>query len=555
MFCDRDISFRDTLFDLYISFKFVFSGNTLPNYTLVNYVESNMYIKGLYSLEDYKNSDEYNSNLIGRILNSLEYRDGKEILLISAEADPIFTENTLLKLLKAIDNNKSIEVDFNANDCILYVGEKKYLFTDEFKILEKEIVYYVDKLKKIIGEDFFGFISNLYKKSLVNSEIEWPSFQQINFYKENGFQLEFDYNSKDLLNVYLNYWGSKILIDIVDIAYIPYEEIVKITGLTKYELLIDKSVVNFDINQNIIDAYSLDLEVITQYSNVDDVDNILNKIMIGKTELKLGEKDLVAFVKDGVFKEIIQFENVISSNVLVEFDYVLIIAKKNKDGNHAKISLSKISSLLDTLLNCNGKIKRFYRPIKSPLVKMLDQFDYKLKPIISVNEEEIAILKAFLRNVESDFSSKKKDPKMFFAKDLNNKLYGYSTCCSLCEYKTDILNAFQLKVIEYADNGEKRKLTLYVCANHYFESEGWVIFDVAFQNSEGEYNISFDEWVSIICENNHISPNLLKCKLQIVKKSSYQLFGLDDENEDQNNKIGCFILTPLMAVKWLVENS
>lgn len=558
LFCEKEFEFRYTKFDLKINYYFVLFGEKLPVRKYVHLNDQYQDKYNLYSILNFKDSNFYtNSDIIDRILYNLEYRDGTEILLISAEADPSFTENTLLMLLEAIDKDRRIAVDFNVQDNNLYVGRKTYSFTNEFTISEKKTLYYADRLNRIIGKEFFELICWLYKKNLFNSEIEWSSFQQIKLYKENAFQLEYDHKSKNLLNVYLNYQGSKIKTDVVDITCITYEEIVKITGLTNYELLIDKSVDNFDINQNIIDAYSLDLEVITQYSNLDDVDNILNKIMIGTTELKLGEKDLVAFVKDGQFKEIIQFENVTSSNVLVEFDYILIIAKKNKDGNHTKISLSKISGVLDTLLNCDGKIKQFYRPVKSPLVKMLDQFDYKLKPILSVNEEEIEILKGFLGNVEKDSSGKKKEPKFFFAKDLNNKLYGYSTCCSLCKYKTDILNAFQLKKIEYADNGEKRKLTLYVCANHYYESEGWVIFDLTFQNSEGEYNISFDEWISTICENNYISPNLLKCKLQIVKKSSYQLFGLDDENEEQSNKRVSyrFILTPLMAVKWLVENS
>jgi hypothetical protein len=146
---------------------------------------------------------------------------------------------------------------------------------------------------------------------------------------------------------------------------------------------------------------------------------------------------------------------------------------------------------------------------------------------------------------------------MYYAKDLSNRLYGYSTSCSICDYNTNILNAFMLNEnIKYIDNqGKEYRLALYLCANHYFESESFSIIKVTF----GKEQKSFTDWLETIKSDGFISADYMKCKLCISKKYIYKEFELcneSDENESLVFKTETFdiTLTPLMAIRWYCDN-
>lgn len=541
-------------FDLHINFRIVFYGEELPIIEMASFYQASKAYYEIAHYSDYKHSNCYKNTYINnRILYNLNYRLDDEIYLISAENDDTFTEDTLLNLLKALYKNSKIVAEFDSEKNILEVGEHLYEFEEHFAIRQMESVYYAWLLTGKINDKFFDLICTLYKKTLFSAQTS--PLEKLSYYKNNKFKLSFNHNVTNIIKVskectYANR-TVEIVLDNIDISNIDYEQIVHVTGLTNYKLLIGKAVNDFSLDQNIVDSYNLDLDILKKYANVSDVEQVLEKIFISETNLQLGDEDLIAFVNDGVFKDIVQLRNIASPISREQFDYILIISKKNKSGKHSKIRVAKIGEILDALLESKGKIKQFFKPIDKPLIKMLDQFHYKLKPVTEVNRAEIEILKLLLNKTKDEYK------KIVIAKDLTSKLYGYSTCCSLCNYNTDVLNAFHVKEIHYLDQDIKRTLNLYICGNHYFESEGWIILDVNFQNANGEYDISFSEWLVIIQEKEMMAAHLLKCELQIIKKSSYRIFELADEKEEQSVKKQRyrFVLTPLLAVKWLVDNT
>lgn len=549
--CESD--FRTSLFDLSINFIFILSGKEI-RYSLANYNGARMSSEKIFRCDDYLDSDHYNSMLIGRILYKLNYRNGNEILLLAAENDIAFTEETLIKLLQALIEDKKIPVEFNIEDSSLTVGEKSYNFNENFKISKIEVLYYANNLN--LTENFFEFLCDFYKKHLFSNETELSTLKKIQIYKARGFKFSFNHNPKRTLKVSYPYRNCYLDIE-KELSFedIRYKEIVELTGLTDYKLLVRESIKDFEVIHNILELYDFDLDIVEEYSNSMDTINILSKISIVKTNLKLDDEHLIAFVKNGLFVEIIQFENYKNARNINDFDDIFIIPKLKTDGNPSKIKIASMASLLDKFLEADGKIKGFYSATKKPLLKMLDQFDYRLKPILDVNKPDVEVLKQFLKQINNDYT-KKQQMKMYFAKDLTNKLYGYSTGCSMCDYQTDILNAFDLKEINYHNKENNYKVYLYMCANHYYESEGWLILNIKFQNSVGSYVIEFNEWLEHIKENEYISANLLKCEIQIVKKSRYQLFDLEESSGQENTKETYhFTLTPLLAVYWLTTNS
>lgn len=556
LFIEEKYDFRRTKFDVYIKFNFVVSGQVCVRYHSANIYDEYINNHFGYSKESFLKSAHYKAkaNIFSRILKDLDYRIGNEIFLISAELDDIFTQDTLLKLLKALDKSGSIAVEFDENRKNIFVGGIEYNFYANFKIDKNKILYYSHKLKNKLGEVFFEFIRILYLENLFGKQLsELNTKEKILKYKSKGFIFEYNHSSNNLIDVFYKdtYTYYKVPIEKnINVESLDYEEIVSITGITNYRLLQEKSIEGFIIDRAITDIYDFDISKIIQYANQKDADRILNKILLSNTKLELGDKNLVAFVKDGIFKEIIQLENISYTKILDESDFILIIPKKNRDGKHSKININSMSKMLDTILNAGGKIKQLYTPLQNPIMKMLDQFDFKLKPILKVDHEEIKILIIYLNKAN-------KSEKLLYSKDLNNKLYGYSTNCCLCDYKSNILNAFQLREgIEYIEKGTSYKLSLYICANHYFELEGWIVSDLKFKSKENKYNISFENWMQEIKTQNCIEPNLLKCKIKVIKKSSYRLFELDTEDEIQNTEDDIYemILTPLMAVKWFSEN-
>lgn len=109
--------------------------------------------------------------------------------------------------------------------------------------------------------------------------------------------------------------------------------------------------------------------------------------------------------------------------------------------------------------------------------------------------------------------------------------------------------------IPYNDNsvGKKYKLSLYMCANHYYETESLSIIDVRFGEKE---DIAFGEWLQCLGEHKKIPADYLKCTIHAVKRVVIQTVELyeDDDNYTTAKDQYAVLLTPLMAVKWYIDN-
>ncbi|MFD1908958.1 hypothetical protein ACFSQ7_40755 [Paenibacillus rhizoplanae] len=65
-----------------------------------------------------------------------------------------------------------------------------------------------------------------------------------------------------------------------------------------------------------------------------------------------------------------------------------------------KINIAKVSKFVDGLLATGDTVQRLYKPVKLPIVKMIDQFDFKLKRILTVHQDEIETLRQYLKKID-----------------------------------------------------------------------------------------------------------------------------------------------------------
>lgn len=522
-----------------------------------------------FEISQYREDESWNIRkfLIIDILSSYSYQNGNEIRLLAAQSDSKFDENTLNKLLAAINDDNKIRRAFDAENSILYIGENEYHFTPDFKISKTSILYYAYRNSigtlndEKQGLAFFNFIREIFLNNLFSkNKDEIGIIERIKKYKSLQFFFEYNSQKDNLLNV-TAYNNVYIPIEKdIDVSNIEYNKLVSITGLSNYKLLKGKSFDDFIIGENVIDTYGFDIDKISNFicnlqniqaGEYERISSTLNKTILCYCDFNLGDEDVVAFVKDNIIEEIVLIKNMSLNYNPENYDYIAVIPYKKKDGKPAAVKISRISELLDFMLKTNGAIKNLYKPTKTPIRVMLDQYSAKLKPILPVDKSEFIVLLQYINKITAT-------DKIYFAKDLTNKLYGYSTACCICGYDKNILNAFQIKSdIKYILNNKTYNLSLYLCSNDFFESEGWIISDVKFRDSNRKYTVTFSEWIENIKENQSISTNLLRCEITVVQKTTYSAFSFNNEDEEQMNSVKShkIVLTPLMAVKWYSDNS
>lgn len=507
--------------------------------------------------------------MIIKILSQLPVRNKSEINLLSAENDENFTEETLKKLIDAIESNKHIPRNYDYDNKILTVGQKGYKFDENFELKSINLVYRAsivgsetqndkDRPKGKLLQDLLLciFKNTLFKKTDRNNVLECIKLYK--HYKDasnNLSNLLFSYDEKN--DTQLNISFRNINIERIDTSIIDYEELVKITDLSNNKWFNGKNFYDYfkNYDQTIVDLYDFDCEKLCNIieKDIDEVTDLFNRFVYAETQYNLGEKDFVALVKDGVIKDILDITNITRKLEYKNLDLIVFLPKKNNVGKHSKLSINKIAKFLDFQFDTGNMISNIYKKTSSPIIKMLDQIPFSFKPIIGVTKSEFDVLKDFYDN--KMYSNKSN--KMYYAKDLSNRLYGYSTSCSICGYNTNILNAFMLNEnIKYIyNNGKEYRLTLYLCANHYFESESFSIIKVTF----GKEQKSFPEWLETIKSEGFISADYMKCKLCISKKYIYKEFELCNESDEYESlafKTETFdiTLTPLMAIRWYCDN-
>lgn len=174
---------------------------------------------------------------------------------------------------------------------------------------------------------------------------------------------------------------------------------------------------------------------------------------------------------------------------------------------------------------------------------------YKRAPILSREEME------FVFDVYNDVRNEKENALLSrFAKDINGRLYGYGAYCAGCKengYNINSMGLSDFTVDVMTAEGEKRfNFTLYLCKNHIADSGGWFIQELSIGS------VDPFTWLKEIKSAENISPKLFDCS---IKYMPFAVYGANGQNHTANTgeeeRTLEFRLTPLMAAKWIDDNS
>lgn len=202
----------------------------------------------------------------------------------------------------------------------------------------------------------------------------------------------------------------------------------------------------------------------------------------------------------------------------------------------------------------SGILNRFFSHTKDPCRILPDQMPMKDKraPVYDREEFEYAL------EVYQGIKSKTDLPhyNMFFAKDINNRLYGYGTYCCCCgegAYNANAYDMVDFSIDTLTDGTEKRfNFSLYLCRNDVADSDCWYISDLSIGG------MSPFMWLDEISAADTIPQEFLMCTLKYIP---HLVYDVTPDEYRRNVAVVCakeetlnFRLTPLMAAKWVVDN-
>jgi hypothetical protein len=213
-----------------------------------------------------------------------------------------------------------------------------------------------------------------------------------------------------------------------------------------------------------------------------------------------------------------------------------------------------------------GLISSSYTGNVQPNLVLSDQIPYYVRPIPQIKLEEFNYLRGEIRKLNG-YHGKREIVKQtayrnYFAKDVNHKLFGYGGCCPICGIESENINSFSvrpftLELISALDGMENIfKFALYMCANDVAAADGWIIEDV----SIGGMNPFM--WLNEMISATMIAPEFLRCSIRmtnrvtgVIPASDVAVARIRDGKafDTPKNTID-FILSPLMAAKWLEDN-
>lgn len=208
----------------------------------------------------------------------------------------------------------------------------------------------------------------------------------------------------------------------------------------------------------------------------------------------------------------------------------------------------------------NNILSQFYSSTEEPNQVLLDQIPYYYKPLPSITKGELQFLCERYKQLRG--LSNLRIYRNYFAKDINNKLFGYGGICSCCQNETSIINNYVIKGFEVGlfkdEKEEKFKFSLYMCANDSYAASGWVIEDISIGG------MSPFVWLDEIQSCEVIPPEFLFCTIKYRSQLTYDIIG--NENRERGDIVALesvsdgeqqtinVILTPLMLAKWLEDN-
>lgn len=222
------------------------------------------------------------------------------------------------------------------------------------------------------------------------------------------------------------------------------------------------------------------------------------------------------------------------------------------------LNKSEYSSMAEYIIvgEDKGILNRFFSNTKDPCRIIPDQMPMKDKraPVFDRDEFEFAV--EVYRSIKDHTDLP--NYKMYFAKDINNRLYGYGTYCSCCgddegAYNINMRDMVDLSVDTMTDGIEKRfNFSVYLCRNDVADSDCWFIRDLRIGG------MSPFMWLDEITSADNIPPEFFICTLKYIPQLIYNVtaeeYGRSSELASAKEETLEFRLTPLMAAKWVVDN-
>ena len=220
------------------------------------------------------------------------------------------------------------------------------------------------------------------------------------------------------------------------------------------------------------------------------------------------------------------------------------------------LSKTEFASMLEYVIAGSdlGILNRFFNRTKAPNRIIPDQIPlrYRRAPVLSHGEFEFA--QELYASIKGD--SELPNYKSYFAKDINSRLYGYGTYCSSCGESEHDINAYDLadfSVDIMIDGVEKHfSFAMYLCRNHIADSEGWLVKELTIGGMDPF------KWMEELNDAQEILPEFFIGSMKYVPHLVYDItpdFDPSSEVVPAYPKTLHFRLTPLMAAKWLSDNT
>lgn len=221
------------------------------------------------------------------------------------------------------------------------------------------------------------------------------------------------------------------------------------------------------------------------------------------------------------------------------------------------LSKTEFASMLEYIIAGSdlGILNRFFNRTKSPNCVIPDQIPlrYRRAPVLS--QAEFGFTQELYKSIR--WESGLPSYKSYFAKDINARMYGYGTYCCCCgggdEYDINAYDLADFSVDIMKDGVEKQfRFTLYLCRNHIANSDGWLVKELSVGGMDPFM------WMEELSSAKEIVPEFFIGTMKYVPHLAYGITPDADSSSDvvtADPRSLSFRLTPLVAAKWLVDNS
>lgn len=459
--------------------------------------------------------------------------------------DSVTDEAALEKILSMYDEMAGEDYKLSMKYYRLHFdkGEENYSF-EISKIKVGNIKNAIDTVEKrerrFISQQNYREVTLMLMNSFTQGKDVMSFMREI---QQQGGQIELvlDFNKKYRFQVY----GKQFMIP----SSVSDADLLEIIGDSKQ--LVESGVLmgrkfSFPYQKSV---YTLNLSeiapLLSEYSTVERTQNIISNIFVCNLKydgvIMLDEEEKPIAIKK--YNEPITDEERARA-----VRYIILRDELNKT-EYASMAEYAITG------EDRGILNHFFNKTKEPYRIIPDQSPLYTKraPVLDRDEFNYAL------EVYNKIKDKKDSPdyKMYFAKDINSRLFGYGTCCSCCHDESghninvyDMVN-FSLDIM--TDVSERRfNFSVYLCHNHFADASGWLVKELTIGG------MTPFKWLEEITLSRSVPSEFFICTLKYAPHVVYDITsdGVGRTAEvigDEDKKLE-FMLTPLMAAKWIIDN-